>query len=86
MNKKTSIIIIIIIFIIIVAITLSLSSGSNENNIEEVGIVDYDSSYYVDTNGNMFIKIANICDDCCYYVVDIVFNGIEQVFSSLLGN
>lgn len=52
---------------------------------KEVGSEEYDTAYYVEDNGNLFIKAAKLLDKCCYYVVDIVISGIGSVFSSILG-
>lgn len=86
MKKKNSVFIVLIIFIAVIAISIGLSSKASNDSIEDVKTMEYDSAYYVEADGNVFIKLANICEDCCYYVVDIIFSGIEKVFSSLLGN
>lgn len=52
---------------------------------KEVGSEEYDTAYYVEDNGNLFIKAAKMLDKCCYYVVDIVISGIGSVFNSILG-
>lgn len=86
MNKKNGIIISVIIFIVVIIISIALTNKSKSDSIEEVAKQEYDSSYYVEADGNIFIKLANICEDSCYYAVDIIFSGVERVFSSLLGN
>lgn len=59
-------------------------SGSNQEAVE--ASVDYESAYYVEANNNVFVKLARVCDNCCYYVVDMVLGGIESVFSSITGS
>ncbi len=84
MNKKKVSYLVVVVFIIVVFISISMS-GPKENKTIEVG-TDYDSSYYVDASNNLFVKFANVCDDCCYYVVDMLFGGVETIFSSFIGN
>lgn len=52
----------------------------------EVGENDYDTAFYVEGNGNVFIKTAKLLDKCCFYIVDVVISGIGSVFNSLLNN
>lgn len=84
--KKNGVVIGAIIFIIIIVISIALSDKAKDDSVEDVSTVEYDASYYVEADGNIFIKLADICDDCCYYAVDMIFNGVERVFSSLLDN
>lgn len=86
MLKKNGVFIGVIIFIIVIVISIALSNKTKDDSIEDVSVSEYDASYYVEADGNIFIKLADICDDCCYYAVDMIFNGIERVFSSLLDN
>lgn len=83
MNKKNIGYLIVIIFIVVVFISIMVSGG--ENSTEEAG-ADYDSAYYVEANDNIFVKFANLCDDCCYYIVDMLLGGVETIFSSFTGN
>lgn len=62
-----------------------LIASSFMQDSKEVGSEEYDTAYYVEDNGNLFIKTAKMLDKCCYYVVDIVISGIGSVFSSILG-
>ena len=43
-----------------------------------------DTAYYVEANGNIFVKIAKLCDDGCHYVISMVLGGVESIFSSFL--
>jgi len=79
MNKKAFIGIVIAVFILVVAI--GLMSSSNEEIA--VSADEYEYPYYVEANDNIFVKLANICDDCCYYLVDMVLGGIESLFNSI---
>ena len=77
MNKK-----ILAVILIAVLVIIMLFSQSNEKT-EEVGN-EYDTSYYVEDTGNVFIKLAKISDKCCFYIVDIFVSGIGSVFNSIL--
>lgn len=83
LEKRKGVYSIILIFVVIVAISVMISS-SNQEAAETIS--DYDSSYYVEANNNVFVKLAKVCDDCCYYVVDMVLGGIESIFSSMTGS
>ncbi len=83
MKKKNMIYIVGIIFIFAVMISVMVvSPKTNEIEVNE----EYDSSYYVEGNRNVFVKFANLCDDCCYYVIDLVLGGVEEIFSVFIGN
>lgn len=84
MNKKKIGYFVAAVFIIVVFISIMISNKEAGGTAEASG--DYDSSYYVEANDNIFVKLANICDDCCYYLVDMMFGGVETIFSSFLGN
>lgn len=47
------------------------------NNVED--------AYYVENTGNIFIGIAKLIDKGAYLVVEIIINGIESVFSNIIG-
>lgn len=79
MNKKTFIYIVIGIFLFVVIIGFMTSSDA----AVEASTEDYEYSYYVEANDNVFVKLSNVCDDCCYYVVDMILGGIESIFNSL---
>jgi len=79
MNKKTFIYIVIGIFLFVVIIGFMTSS----DEVVEASTEDYEYSYYVEANDNVFVKLSNVCDDCCYYVVDMILGGIESIFNSL---
>lgn len=83
MNKKLGYLV-IVVFIAVIFISVMLSSSNSNDSIEVNS--DYDSAYYIDASDNLFVRVANICDDCCYYVVDMLFGGVEAIFSSLVGN
>ncbi len=55
---------------------------SSNNDVESVN----EEAFYVEDNGNIFIKLAFVCDDCAYYVVDLVLGGIERIFAMFTGN
>lgn len=84
MNKKKLSYFVVAVFIIVVFISIMISNKEEGESAETSG--DYDSAYYVEANDNIFVKLANICDDCCYYLVDMMFGGVETIFSSFLGN
>ena len=84
MDKKKIIYFVLVVFIVVVFISIMMSNNKSEE-VKDVSS-DYDSSYYVEANHNIFVKLANICDDCCYYLVDMMLGGIETIFSSFLGN
>lgn len=83
MEKRKGVYWIIFIFVLIVVLSVMLS-GSNQEEVE--ASTDYESSYYVEANNNVFVKLARVCDNCCYYVVDMVLGGIESLFSSITGS
>lgn len=70
------------LFILVLGISLIVSN--KDNNVEASADVDYDYSYYVE-NPSIISKLAFVCDDCCYYLVDIVLGGIESLFSKIIG-
>lgn len=80
MKKKLWPVIVVGLLIVVLVIASSLMQDSKEVSSE-----DYDTAYYVEDNGNLFIKAAKLLDKCCYYVVDVVISGIGSVFSSILG-
>jgi hypothetical protein len=79
MNKKITIIVLCVIFC--VSIMIAGAMGSSGDSSEE----DYDSAYYVDSKNNIISRIAKIGDNCCYYVVDIVLDGISMIVSLVIG-
>lgn len=79
MNKRTIYIFVVLIFVI--AVILTISGG---NDAVAVAQTDMTSSYYVEADGNIFVKLAKVIDDLCYYAIDIVFGGIGSLFSSFL--
>lgn len=79
MNKKTFIYIVVAIFLFVLVIGFMTSN----DDAVEASTADYDYSYYVEANDNVFVKLSNVCDDCCYYVVDMILGGIESIFNSL---
>ncbi len=80
MNKK---VLIIGLVVVLLAIIL-FSNGFIGESTEVSG--DYDTAYYVEDNGNVFIKIAKFMDKCCFYVVDVVVSGVGSIFSAFLGS
>ncbi len=73
-------------FLIIVVLAVSvifLIVGNNSNTVEASEVVD--SAYYVEANGNVFITIAKLCDDACYFLISGILNIIEKIFETLLG-
>lgn len=64
---------------------LFIGSGVTEDDSMVGTGDDYDSAFYVENTNNIFIKLAKVLDKCCYYVVDIVINGISSVFEVILG-
>ncbi len=80
MKKKLWPVIVVGLLIVVLVIASSLMQDSKEVSSE-----DYDTAYYVEDNGNLFIKAAKLLDKCCYYVVDVVISGIGSVFNSILG-
>lgn len=80
-NKK---IICILVCLFILVLGLALIIGKNDEAEKASGEVEYDYSYYVE-NPSIISKIAFICDDCCYYLVDIVLGGVESIFSKIIG-
>ncbi|MBQ3252940.1 MAG: hypothetical protein IJA65_00150 [Acholeplasmatales bacterium] len=81
MNKK-------LVYIIGVAIIFGIIifSISGDNDSKEAASMDTadDTAYYVEANGNIFVKIAKLCDDGCHYVISMVLGGVESIFSSFL--
>ena len=79
MNKRIAIIILCIIFCVSIMIAGAMgSSNSNDSG-------DSDSAYYVEASNNIISRVAKIGDSCCYYVVDIVLDGISMVISLVIG-
>ena len=72
----------IVICMVILVIGIYLFAGDNDE-VSASAETDYEYSYYVE-NSSVISKIAFICDDCCYYLVDIVLGGIESVFSKII--
>lgn len=83
MNKKNIIYLVVAVFIVVVAISIMVAGPKGDTT--EVS-EDYESSYYVEANRNIFVKFANLCDDGCYHVVHVILGGIESVFSFFIGN
>lgn len=79
MNKKRISTILVFTFLAVVFASILISSNSDVEGTNE-------EAYYVEDNGNIFIKLAFICDDCAYYVVDLVLDGIERIFAMFTGN
>ena len=79
MNKKM----IIVILVVVLFVILFLGNGFGGDSTEVDA--DYDTAYYVEDNGNLFIKLAKLLDKCCFYIVDVVVSGIGSVFSAILG-
>lgn len=79
MNKRTIYILVILVFII--AVVLTVSGG---NDAIMVSASDMSSAYYVEADNNVFVKLAKIIDDLCYYAIDMIFGGIGSLFSSFL--
>ena len=77
LNKKRILTVLLFTFIAVVFASILISSDQ---------AVSDEASYYVEDNGNIFIKLAFICDDCAYYIVDLVLGGIESIFSIIMGN
>lgn len=67
----------------LLVVFLFLGSGASNDSMEVNG--DYDTAYYVEDNGNVFIKVAKLADKCCFYVVDVVVSGVGSIFSAILG-
>lgn len=80
MNKKVLVIGLIIILLAIIFFTNGFIGDSTEVS------GDYDTAYYVEDNGNVFIKVAKFMDKCCFYVVDVVVSGVGSIFSAFLGS
>ena len=82
MKKKFKDSILINIILIAVAV-IFLILGNNSNTVMASEVVD--SAYYVEANGNVFITIAKLCDDACYFLISGILNIIEKIFETLLG-
>lgn len=67
----------------LLAVFLFLGNSSSDESMEVSG--DYDTAYYVEDNGNVFIKVAKLADKCCFYIVDVVISGVGSIFSTILG-
>ena len=76
-----------LVYCIIVVLFLSiLFIGGSVTSDEDVKVDnEYDTSFYVEDSGNVFIKLAKVLDRCCYFAVDIVVSGISSVFDIILG-
>lgn len=71
--------VIVVVVLAFLFLGSGFSSGSSEVSAGE------DTSFYVEDNGNLFIKLAKVTDQCCYFVVDIVVSGVSNVFDMILG-
>lgn len=80
MNKKLVYGIIVVLFLSVLFI-----GGSVTTNDDVVADEEYDTSFYVEDSGNIFIKLAKVLDRCCYFTVDIVVSGVGNVFDVILG-
>ena len=58
--------------------------GTVVGQTEEVSN-DVEGAYYVENTGNIFIGLAKLIDKGAYYIVDIIMNGIESIFSNIIG-
>ena len=76
MNKKMIYGLIAVVFIFLLFVGMSFVSESQE------GQNDFDTSFYVEDNGNLFIKLAKLTDRFCYFVIDIIVSSISMVFRS----
>lgn len=83
--KKGIGIVIVIIAVFVVFFLVSVTRNNSDFDVEASKEVIEDS-YYVDGKNNLFSKMAFILDDCCYYIVDFVFGGIESIFLKICGN
>lgn len=73
------------IFIFIIAI-ICIAFMLMPNN-ESIGLEnDYDTSYYVEAENNIFVKSAKIIDDITFKLVDIILKGIDSCYETLSGN
>ena len=75
-----------IIFYIGVFIIVLILVFTGDSSVESSTSTDYDNAYYVEADNNLFIKVAKLCDEASYYIVDIVLKGIDSVFSLIGGN
>ena len=74
------------VFTIVFVLFLSLLLiGGSITQDTETGSGDLDTTFYVEDNGNLFIKLAKILDQLCLFIVDIVVSGISNVFNLILG-
>ena len=78
MNKKFTLTILCIFFLF--AIMIAGAMGSNQS--VEPG--DNDSAYYVEST-NVISRIAKVCDTACYYIVDMVLDGLSSIFNKIIG-
>ena len=81
MHMKTKSIYIIIALALLVAVFLG---GTVVGQTEEVSS-SVEDAYYVENTGNIFIGIAKLIDKGAYFVVNVIINGIESVFSNIIG-
>ncbi|MGM9969155.1 MAG: hypothetical protein ACI35S_02030 [Anaeroplasma sp.] len=81
MNKK------IIYLVVAILIFISIMFIFNGKNTD-VAVDDdtNDTSYYVEADNNIFVRVAKLFDEICSYIINLVLNGIESIFSVILGN
>lgn len=73
-----------ILIVLVLAVVIIFFITGNLDNTKEVSEV-VDSAYYVEANGNVFIMIAKLCDDACYYLISGILSAVEKIFGTLLG-
>lgn len=83
MKRKRIIIIFVVGLLGIILLASMISQDATEASADGD---EFDTAFYVEGNGNIFIKTAKLLDKCCFYVVDVVISGIGSVFNSLLNN
>ena len=67
--------------VLLVAVFLG---GTVVGQSEEVSS-SVEDAYYVENTGNIFIGIAKLIDKAAFFVIDVIFSGIESIFSNIIG-
>ena len=72
------------ILIGVIILGIAIFAITNNDTKEVSNDSSNDTAYYVEANGNFFVKIAKLCDDGCHYVINLVLDGVENIISAFL--
>lgn len=81
MKKK----VIVVVAVVVLFVLLIFGGGMGDSTVSGSSDDNFETSFYIEDNGNVFIKVAKVADKCCFFLVDIVISGVSSIFDMLLG-